>query len=175
MNNDIEQQRDQLHEHPQRRTLMTPAFRVATAAALALTLAACGQPDQDATIGQKLDTAIAATEKKADELGERAEAAADRAEVKAGEVAGDVKASASETATEMGERLDDAAITAAVSARLAGDPDLSAIKIDVDTRDGKVTLSGPAPSEAARARAAELAISVKGVLGIDNQLVVTSS
>jgi len=164
-----------LTDNPQRRTLMTPAFRLATAAALALTLAACGQPEQDATLGQKLDTAIAATEKKADELGERAEATADRAEIKAGEVAGDVKASANEATAQMGEFIDDAAITAAVSARLAGDPDLSAIKIDVDTRDGKVTLSGPAPTEAARARAAELAISVKGVQGIDNQLVVTPS
>jgi hyperosmotically inducible protein len=72
----------------------------------------------------------------------------------------------------LSEKADDAAITAAVSARLAGDPDLSALRIDVDTRDGKVTLSGPAPTEAARARAAELATSVKGVLGIDNKLVV---
>lgn len=163
-----------LTDNPQRRTLMTPAFRLATAAALALTLAACGQPEQDATIGQKLDTAIAATEKKADELGERAEAAADRAQANAAEATRDAKVSANETTAQMGEFIDDAAITAAVSARLAGDPDLSAIKIDVDTRDGKVTLSGPAPTEAARARAAELAISVKGVLGIDNQLVVTA-
>jgi len=161
-------------DNAQRKTLMTPAFRLATAAALALTLAACGQPEQDATIGQKLDTAIAATEKKADELGERAEAAADRAQANAAEATRDAKVSANETTAQMGEFIDDAAITAAVSARLAGDPDLSAIKIDVDTRDGKVTLSGPAPSEAARARAAELAISVKGVLGIDNQLVVTA-
>ncbi|MDP3873981.1 MAG: BON domain-containing protein [Methyloversatilis sp.] len=161
-------------ENAQRKTLMTPAFRLATAAALALTLAACGQPDRDATIGQKLDTAIAATEKKADELGERAEAAADRAQEKAAEATRDARVSAGETTAQMGDFIDDAAITAAVSARLAGDPDLSAIKIDVDTRDGKVTLSGPAPTEAARARAAELTISVKGVLGIDNQLVVTA-
>lgn len=163
-----------LTDNPQRRTLMTPAFRLASAAALALTLAACGQPEQDATIGQKLDTAIAATEKKADELGERAEAAADRAQADAAEATRDARVSAGETTAQMGDFIDDAAITAAVSARLAGDPDLSAIKIDVDTRDGKVTLSGPAPTEAARARAAELAISVKGVLGIDNQLVVTA-
>lgn len=163
-----------LTDTPQRRTLMTPAFRLASAAALALTLAACGQPEQDATIGQKLDTAIAATEKKADELGERAEAAADRAQADAAEATRDARVSAGEATAQMGDFIDDATITAAVSARLAGDPDLSAIKIDVDTRDGKVTLSGPAPTEAARARAAELAISVKGVLGIDNQLVVTA-
>lgn len=161
-------------DNPQRRTLMTPAFRLATAAALALTLAACGQPDQDATVGQKLDTAIAATEKKADELGERAEAAADRAQVNAEAATREARTSADEATARMGDFIDDAAITAAVLARLAGDPDLSAIKIDVGTRDGKVTLSGPAPTEAARARAAELTISVKGVIGIDNRLVVTA-
>ncbi len=158
-------------EQAQRNSLLTPAFRVASIAALALTLAACGQPD-DATVGQKLDAAIAKTEQKADELGERAEAAVDKAQINAEKAGNEAKLSANEAASAMADRLDDAAITAAVSARLAGDPDLSAVKIDVDTRDGKVTLSGPAPTEAARARAAELAISVKGVLAIDNQLVV---
>lgn len=158
-------------EQAQRNTLLTPAFRVASIAALALTLAACGQSD-DATVGQKLDAAIAKTEQKADELGERAEAAVDKAQINAEKAGNEAKLSANEAASAMADRLDDAAITAAVSARLAGDPDLSAVKIDVDTKDGKVTLSGPAPSEAARARAAELAISVKGVLAIDNQLVV---
>jgi hypothetical protein len=157
----------------QRRTLMTPAFRLASTVALALTLAACGQPDESTTLGQKLDAAIAKTEQKADELGERVEAATDKAQDDAAKAIDDVKLSANEAASEAADRLDDAAITASVSARIAGDPDLSAVKIDVATRDGKVTLTGPAPSEAARARAAELAISVKGVLAIDNQLVVT--
>jgi hyperosmotically inducible protein len=158
-------------EQTQRITLLTPAFRLASITALALTLAACGQPD-DATVGQKLDAAIARTEQKADEMGERAEAAIDKAQISAEKAGNEAKLSANEAASAMAERLDDAAITAAVSARLAGDPDLSALRIDVDTRDGKVTLSGPAPTEAARARAAELATSVKGVLGIDNKLVV---
>ena len=158
-----------------RSTLMTPVCRLATAAALALALAACGQPDENTTIGQKLDAAIAKTEQKADELGQRAEAAADKAHNSAEQAVGEARLSANEAASDVADRLDDAAITAAVSARIAGDPDLSAVKINIDTHDGKVTLSGPAPSEAARARAAELAISVKGVLAIDNQLVVTPS
>ena len=61
-------------------------------------------------------------------------------------------------------------ITAAVSTGLAKDPDLSAIKIDVDTKGGQVTLSGPAPNAAAKARAEEIAKSVKGVSAVDNRL-----
>jgi osmotically-inducible protein OsmY len=55
---------------------------------------------------------------------------------------------------------------------LATDKDLSAIKIDVDTKDGVVTLTGPAPSESARDRATEIAKNVKGVSSVNNQLTV---
>ena len=157
-----------------RSTLLKPAVRLATATALALTLAACGESTDNATVGQKLDSAISQTEKKADELGAKAESSLDSAQARAEAAAADAKTSVESAAERMGEKIDDATITANVAARLAGDPDLSALKIDVDTTDGKVTLSGPAPTEAARARAAELAASVKGVTGIDNRLVVTA-
>ena len=70
---------------------------------------------------------------------------------------------------------DDASITARISAALAKDPDLSAIKIDVDTKAGAVRLSGPAPSEAAKDRASNLAKSVEGVTSVNNELVVGKS
>jgi len=70
--------------------------------------------------------------------------------------------------------VDDAAITASVTAGLAKDPDLSAIKIDVDTKGGAVSLKGPAPSAAAKARAEEIAKGVQGVTSVDNQLDVKS-
>ncbi|MFZ5505992.1 MAG: BON domain-containing protein [Pseudomonadota bacterium] len=157
-----------------RRTPLTPAFRLATAAALALTLAACGESADNATLGQKLDSAISQTEQKADELGSRAENAMDEAQVKAEAATADARASVEAATERMAGAVDDATITANVSARLAGDPELSALKIDVDTQDGKVTLTGPAPSEAARGRAAELAATVEGVVGIDNRLQVVS-
>ncbi len=72
----------------------------------------------------------------------------------------------------MAKAADDATITAAVSAGLAKDPDLSAIKIDVDTQAGKVTLRGPAPNPVAKERAEEIAKNVKGVSSVDNQLEV---
>jgi osmotically-inducible protein OsmY len=161
-----------------------PALRLAGATALALMLAACGESADNATLGQKLDSAIAQTEKKADELGQRAESTLDQAQTRAESALDSAQARAEAAATEarstvgqaadrFAEQVDDAAITANVKARLAGDPELSALKISVDTQDGKVTLAGPAPSESARARAAELAASIKGVVGIDNQITVS--
>jgi len=46
------------------------------------------------------------------------------------------------------------------------------MRIDVDTREGHVTLSGEAPSGEARNRASALANSVEGVVSVDNRLAV---
>jgi hypothetical protein len=54
-------------------------------------------------------------------------------------------------------------------------PDLSAIKIDVDTKSGRVALHGSAPSVAARERATMIALGVKGVAGVDNRLTIKSA
>lgn len=82
------------------------------------------------------------------------------------------ESSAKELARKAAETLDDVAITTAVSVGLAKDPDLSAIKINVDTKNGAVTLSGPAPTEAARDKAGSIAKAVKGVNSVDNRLVL---
>ena len=68
--------------------------------------------------------------------------------------------------------LNDAAITASIKADLLRDPDLSVLKIDVDTRDGVVTLNGLAGNDAARTRAERMAQSVKGVREVRNRLTV---
>ncbi|MBT2326518.1 BON domain-containing protein [Variovorax paradoxus] len=81
---------------------------------------------------------------------------------------------ARDTGAAVSARIDDATITAAVSAGLAKDPDLSAIKIDVDTKGGTVMLKGPAPTAAAKSRAEQIAKNVKGVSSVDNQLEVKS-
>jgi len=86
---------------------------------------------------------------------------------------------AAEGATAMADRVanavDDAAITVAVNAELAKDAQLSALRIDVDTLDGRVTLAGSAPNEVARDRATLLTQSVKGVKAVDNRLAVAPS
>ena len=72
-------------------------------------------------------------------------------------------------------KVDDAAITASISAEFAKDADLSAIKINIDTMNGNVTLNGPAPTVAARDKATLLAKSIKGVASVSNKLTVNPS
>lgn len=71
-----------------------------------------------------------------------------------------------------GDKVKDAAITSAVNAKLVADSRLGAMRIDVDTVNGRVALRGSAPDAAARERAQQLASSVEGVVSVDNQLVV---
>ncbi len=82
------------------------------------------------------------------------------------------KEAVKDAGTAVANTVDDAAITAAISAGLAKDPDLSAIKIDVDTKAGAVSLQGPAPSAAAKERAEQVAKGVQGVTSVDNRLEV---
>ncbi|WP_431128265.1 BON domain-containing protein [Variovorax paradoxus] len=148
----------------------------------ALTLAACDKSD-NRTAGEKLDSAISKTEKAADtaaaKTGEavkdakaKIDASNTTAEVKEGMA--NLKDAAKSAGAAMSASVDDAAITSSVSASLAKDPDLSAIKIDVDTKGGVVSLKGPAPSAAAKARAEEIAKGVQGVTSVNNQLEVKS-
>jgi hyperosmotically inducible protein len=69
-------------------------------------------------------------------------------------------------------RTDDAAITAAIRAKLSNDATLHLFRINVDTRQGIVTLSGTLPTEERKQRAAELAARVDGVRQIENLLQV---
>jgi len=59
-------------------------------------------------------------------------------------------------------------ITTTVKAELAKDSNLSALKINVDTDNGRVALHGTAPTAAARDHATTLAQGVKGVVSVDN-------
>lgn len=153
---------------------------VLAVSALALGLAGCGR-EEGPTAGQRLDSAIDKTEQAAADARVKAEAAMAKAESqmekgaeRAQAAAQDLEATARQAAATAGEKVDDATITAQVSARLAKDPDLSAVKINVDTRSGTVTLSGPAPNLAAKDRAQEIAKSVKGVTSVTNLLVISA-
>ena len=72
-------------------------------------------------------------------------------------------------------KVGDAAITTMINAELTRDSQLSALRVDVDTVDGRVTLRGDAPSTSARDRATLLAQRVDGVKSVDNQLNVKAS
>lgn len=143
--------------------------------ALLTTLVACSKPADDATAGQKLDSAVAKTEQAATDAKTDAKVALSDAESSLKQAGQDAKASASNTANKVGVAIDDAAITTAVNAALVKDKDLSALKIDVDTKAGVVTLYGPAPSASARERATTIAKAVTGVTSVNNQLVISAS
>ena len=153
-----------------------PAHRIASilaVSALALGLAACGKTEEP-TVGQRLDSAVEKTEQAAADARVKAESAMQNAETKMEQGAANAEATAKDAANTAKGAIDDATITAQVNAGLAKDPDLSALKINVDTVNGKVTLNGPAPSTVARDRAETIAKSVTGVTSVNNQLVVTA-
>jgi hypothetical protein len=137
-------------------TTLSPSARRLTlvaAAVAVLGLAACSREETvEPTVGQQVDTAI-------DKAGQMVEKAGDKA---------------GQMANEAGDKVADATITAAVAAELALDKNLSALKIDIETTDGRVALRGTAPTPEARDRATLLAEAVKGVRSVDNQLTVVA-
>ncbi len=152
-----------------------PTHRIASilaVTALALGLAACGKTEEP-TVGQRLDSAVEKTEQAAADARVKAESAMSNAETKMEQGAASAEASAKSAANSAMVAIDDATITAQVNAGLAKDADLSAVKINVDTVGGKVTLNGPAPTTVARDRAETIAKAVNGVTSVNNQLVVT--
>lgn len=68
----------------------------------------------------------------------------------------------------------DPVILSQIKAKYAIDPDVSAIGIDVDVEDGRVTLRGDVSSAAVRQRAETLARAVPGVRNVRNELKVKS-
>lgn len=115
----------------------------------ALLVAACGKNDNQ-TVGQKMDGAV------------------DSAKSATAEVRKDT----AQAANTVADSAKDALITTKVNAALAADDKLSALKIDVDTKAGQVSLTGKAPDAASRDRASTLARAVEGVVGVDNKLAV---
>jgi hyperosmotically inducible periplasmic protein len=128
------------------------ALRLGALAAALVTpfgLAACNKTVEQ-TVGQHVAGALAQATQELKPAG--------------AQVAGSIKAGTMEAAT-----------TTRVNAALAADGKLSAMKIDVDTVGGRVTLSGTAPDADSRARAGVLASTVDGVVSVDNKLVVSGS
>jgi len=69
-----------------------------------------------------------------------------------------------------GQYVDDVAITAKVKAKLVQSDEVKALDVNVDSLNGKVTLTGWATSAAESRTATDLARSVDGVRSVDNQL-----
>ncbi|MGA0610925.1 BON domain-containing protein [Caldimonas sp. KR1-144] len=148
------------------RTTSRPLTALSAVAALlaATTLGACNRADDSRTAGERVDSATASAERKMDD-----------ARQEANQAAGEIKSEAKQAANDIKSSVSDATITASVNAKLAADKELSALRINVDTSDGRVALRGTAPNLAARDRATQIAAAVEGVRSVDNQLQIRSS
>lgn len=135
--------------------------------AMLLALGACDRAG-DRTAGQRIDSATSRTEQAAKDVKRDAKDATASAGAAMDSAVEKTKAMGASA----GDKIDDALITTKVKAAIAADKDLSAIKIDVDTQNGVVTLSGPAPTATAKERASEIARNVKGVNSVNNQLTI---
>ena len=124
---------------------MTPVHwnAVVLCAGLACALTGCDQRHPSETAGQKLDRATQ-------------------------EVAASTKEAASKTAV----ALDDGAITAKVKGAIFAEPGLKSLQIEVETKDGVVTLSGSVETSELRDRAVKIAGSLNGVRQVVDKLVV---
>ena len=159
----------------------TSAFALSSLV-LVFALGACNKQG-DKTVGEKIDSAIAKTSEAAAQAKAKTEQSAEQAKIKAEETFANAgvalknatqkaETSIKDAAGKASEKMDDFAITTAVSSGIAKDADLSVLKINVDTRDGVVTLNGTAPTEAAREKASALAKAIQGVRSVENKLLV---
>jgi len=87
----------------------------------------------------------------------------------------DVGNDAKQAMNKAGNAVEDGVITAKVKTALLADPAVKGLKIDVDTKDGVVTLSGTVEKNANLDRAVSIARATEGVKSVDNQLVVKSA
>lgn len=136
-------------------------------AAVGATVAACG-PDASERAQARMDNAADKTAAAVDRAGEKTAAAMDQA----GDAMRDAGAKMEQKADELSKSAADAAITASIKTDLVKDPDLSALKIDVDTNAGVVTLNGTAPTQAAVDRAGRIAVAIAGVSEVRNHITV---
>jgi len=71
--------------------------------------------------------------------------------------------------------IDDATIQAEIEKTIAGDSTLSTLDLSTIVEGGKVTLAGSVRSTELKKRVEKAVRSVKGVVSVDNQLVITAA
>lgn len=70
---------------------------------------------------------------------------------------------------------DDLSVQSSVDRKIADDTTLAALGVTAIVLDGKVTLTGTVDSEAMKSRVERVVKSVKGVRGVDNKIIVSST
>ena len=102
----------------------------------------------------------------------KTEDAAKKAGEKTKDVAQDAGGKTKDAAVKTKDVMADASITAAVKTKLLADTKVGGLKIDVDTKDNVVTLTGQVKSEAERDEAIRLAKTTTGVKSVVNKLTI---
>ena len=73
-----------------------------------------------------------------------------------------------------GEIIDDSSIKGAIQSKIIEDPELGYLRIDVDSTQGHVTLTGFVPNRTAENRLIGLAQQVRGVKSVKSELMIES-
>jgi hypothetical protein len=148
-----------IHQHQNTEEAMNPdeqkrnqnASWYAVAGMLALNLAACGDKSPEpAKPAPAMKPAPAVPAKKAEAP----------------------KESPAPKAAENGKAAENTALAAKVKAALAAERGLDALAIDVEAKDGVVSLFGTADNDASRDTAGRVASKVEGVKTVENKLVI---
>lgn len=89
----------------------------------------------------------------------------------AGESAGDKVDQAGRTAS---AKVDDASLVARIKSNMLRSSEVEGLDVNVDVKDGVVTLSGTADTQAEKASAEKIAKAADGVKRVDNRIVIKS-
>jgi osmotically-inducible protein OsmY len=152
---------------------ISPTMTMTTMGALlvSLALAGCNRPHEDTQTASADSDRGAVVQGQPSALDTAAKASHDAAEATR-QAATEAKEASKNAADQASNKVADALITTSVKTELAKDPKLSSLRINVDTDNGRVALHGTAPDPAAKERATQLASNVKGVVSVDNQLII---
>ncbi len=90
-------------------------------------------------------------------------------------VQADYVAPTSSSSRTFGDVMDDSAITTAIKSKLAWSKNTDGLSTNVVTKAGRVTLQGTANSAAVKDLTGRMALNTRGVVAVDNQLVVNAS
>lgn len=90
------------------------------------------------------------------------------------DVAGAVADTTTDVASAVADKTADATITSAIKMKFAADKTVDALDINVDTKDGNVTLTGNVRTKAEEDQAVLLAKSVEGVKNVTPRLTITN-
>jgi osmotically-inducible protein OsmY len=136
-------------------------FCAAAAAALALSLAACGEKPPAGTASAKIDSAADVAARQAKQAAAAAEKKKAEEEKRKADAAN--KAAAEKTAA-------DPALADKVKAALVAAPGLKDLAMDVHSSDGAATLYGTVDTNAQRRKAEKVAAGVPGVKSVKDEL-----